>query len=74
MREVVEAIGAAIPDSQITYAEQPLALPDGTEDVELVKAIGKVPLTPLADGIASTITHFKQALADNKVNLDQLKN
>jgi nucleoside-diphosphate-sugar epimerase len=74
MKEVVGAIDAAVPGmaGQITFAEQPLALPDGTEDSELVKAVGTVPNTPLTQGVAATIQNFKQALAENKVSLDQL--
>jgi len=74
MKEVVAAIEAAVPEmaGQITFADQPLALPDGTEDSELVKAVGAVPNTPLAEGVAATIQSFKQALAENKVSLDQL--
>lgn len=74
MREVVAAIDAAVPEmaGKITFAEQPLALPDGTEDSELVKAVGAVPNTPLNEGVALTIHSFKKALAENKVGLDQL--
>jgi nucleoside-diphosphate-sugar epimerase len=74
MDEVVAAINAAVPDmaGKITYAPQPLALPDGTEDSALVAAIGPVPNTSLKEGVAATIAHFRQALADNKVGLEQL--
>ncbi len=76
MSEVVQAIETAAPAmaGKITFPDQALPLPDGTEDVELVKAIGHVPHTPLATGIANTVQHFKQALSENKVSLDQLKN
>jgi nucleoside-diphosphate-sugar epimerase len=74
MQEVVAAINAAAPEmvGQITFADQPLPLPDGTDDSELVKAIGPVAHTSLADGVARTIQHFRHALADGKVSLDQL--
>ena len=76
MREVVAAIESAAPEmsGKITFPDQALPLPDGTEDAELVKVIGSVPHTPLSEGVASTIQHFKQALAENKVSLDQLAN
>ena len=70
--EVVEAIKAAEPGAQITFEAKPLALPDGFEDVELVKAIGAVPETPLKEGVAMTIAQFKQALAAGKVTTDNL--
>ena len=74
--EVIAAIEAAAPEMQgyITYEEQPLALPDGTEDSALQAAIGPVPDTPLNDGVAFTVDHFKQALVASKVSLDQLQN
>ncbi len=74
MTEVVAAIDDAAPEmaGQITFEPQPLALPEGTEDSELVKAIGPVPFTPLREGVAATIQRFRQALAENKVSLDQL--
>jgi hypothetical protein len=74
MGDVVAAIDAAAPEmkGKITFADQPLALPDGTEDTELVAAIGAVQDTPLDEGIAFTVAHFRQALAESKVTLDQL--
>ena len=62
MSEVVELIERAAPESKgkITFDDTPLALPDGADDSELVKAVGAVPTRPLAEGIASTIAHFKQ--------------
>lgn len=74
MNEVVEAIEAAAPDAagKITFEEQPLALPDGTEDSALRQAVGDLPYTPLTEGVRQTIDHFRQALAGGKVSLDQL--
>lgn len=74
MAEVVEAIEAAAPDAagKITFEEQPLALPDGTEDSALRQAVGDLPYTPLTEGVRQTIDHFRQALAGGKVSLDQL--
>lgn len=70
--EVVDAIKAAEPGAQITFEAEPLALPDGFEDVELVKTIGPVPETPLAEGVAKSIAHFRQALATGKITTDNL--
>lgn len=70
--EVVDAIHAVVPDVGITFEQKPLALPDGFEDVELVKAIGPVPEIPLAEGVASTIYHFRQALAEGKITAENL--
>ena len=74
MSDVVAGIDAAAPEmkGKITFEDQPLALPDGTKDTALVTAIGAVQDTPLDEGIAFTVAHFRQALAENKVTLDQL--
>ncbi len=72
--DVVAAIEAAEPAAKgtITYEPQPLALPEGFDDSELVKAIGPVPETSLTDGVAATITQFKQALKDGKLSIENI--
>jgi nucleoside-diphosphate-sugar epimerase len=69
MREVVAAIEAAEPSAhgRITYEEAPLLFPDGQEDTELRKRLGTIPDTPLAEGVAKTIAHFKQAVQDGRL-------
>ncbi|MCP4361596.1 MAG: NAD-dependent epimerase/dehydratase family protein [Chloroflexi bacterium] len=69
MGEVVAAIEAAEPAAtdNITYEATELVLPMGQEDNELQHLLGNIPETPLADGVAQTIIHFKQALADGRL-------
>jgi nucleoside-diphosphate-sugar epimerase len=69
MSEVVAAIEAAAPAvrGKISYEEQPLVLPDGAMDDALRALLGDVPDTPLAEGVARTITHFREALADGRL-------
>lgn len=69
MREVVAAIETAEPSAhgRITYEEAPLLFPDGQEDTELRKLLGTIPDTPLAEGVAKTIAHFKQAVRDGRL-------
>jgi hypothetical protein len=73
-RDVIAAIEQTLPSmhGRITFEEQPLPLPAGFDDTALVSAIGSVPDTPLADGVAATITHFQQALAAGKIAPDNL--
>jgi UDP-glucuronate 4-epimerase len=74
VRDVIAAIEQTLPSmhGRITFEEQPLPLPIGFDDTALVSAIGSVPDTPLADGVAATITHFQQALAAGKIVPDNL--
>lgn len=62
MPEVVAHIEAAAPEvaGKITFDDKPLPLPDGADDSELVKHLGAPPSRPLAEGIASTIEHFRR--------------
>lgn len=69
MRDVVAAIEAAEPGikGRITYEDMPLMLPDGQEDSALRELLGTLPNTPLQEGVARTVAHFKQALADGRL-------
>ena len=69
MSDVVAAIEAAEPSAKgrITYEEAPLVLPEGQDDAELRRLLGDIPQTPLAEGVAQTIAHFKQAVADGRL-------
>lgn len=69
MEEVVAAIEAAVPGAgrRITYEEAPLAFPQGQEDEALRAWLGELPQTPLADGVAQTIAHFQEAIADGRL-------
>jgi nucleoside-diphosphate-sugar epimerase len=70
MRDVVAAIEAAEPGArgQISFDERPLALPEGTEDGSLRGLLGNdIADTPLVEGVAQTIIHFRQALADGRL-------
>ncbi|MCI0575583.1 MAG: NAD(P)-dependent oxidoreductase [Chloroflexi bacterium] len=69
MSEVVAAIEAAEPGvkGQITYEDRPLVFPEGLADEALRAFLGEIPDTPLQEGVAQTIAHFKQALADGRL-------
>jgi UDP-glucuronate 4-epimerase len=60
--EVVALIEEIAPEVQgkITFDETPLPLPDGADDSELVKLLGTLSNRSLKDGIAATISHFKE--------------
>ena len=69
MREIVDAIQAAEPDSRgrITFDDKPLALPGDAAQAQLPAVLGALPETPLASGVAQTIAIFKSALADGRL-------
>jgi len=69
MSEVVAAIEDAEPSSKgrITHEEASLTLPEGHDDAELRRLLGDIPNTTLVDGIAQTIAHFKQAIANGRL-------
>ncbi|GAB4441795.1 MAG: SDR family oxidoreductase [Anaerolineae bacterium] len=60
--EVVAAIEQAEPKAkgQITFDDKPLPFPDGQDDAALASLLGHIPDTPLVDGVAFTIEHFRK--------------
>lgn len=65
MRELVYAIVRAEPNAagKITFEEKPLPFPDGQDEEALAGLLGEIPYTPLQQGVAQTIAHFKEAIA-----------
>jgi nucleoside-diphosphate-sugar epimerase len=55
MRDVIAAIEAAAPGADVTFADEPLPFPD-----ELPGERFPAPVTPLTDGVAATIEHFRR--------------
>jgi nucleoside-diphosphate-sugar epimerase len=61
MAEVVARIQAVVPGAEITFDGPPLPFPPVLEAVGFDRDIGPFPRTPLADGIAATIEHFRHS-------------
>ncbi len=62
------------PHADITCpAGSPLPFPEDLDDSGLRRIIGDVPHTPLAAGIADTAARFRQLLAEDRVDLAQLR-
>jgi nucleoside-diphosphate-sugar epimerase len=61
MREVVDAIVAASPESEgaITFDDVQLPFPAEIEAVALEAALGPLAATPLERGVAETVEHFR---------------
>lgn len=75
MSEVVAAIEAAAPSAtgRITYEKAPLVLPQGQEDEALRNLLGELPDTLLTEGVAQTIRHFKEAMADGRLPQTEIR-
>ena len=69
MSEVVDAIVAAEPSAagRITYDETPLPFAEAQNEQPLQSLLSEVPYTPLNEGVARTVDHFRRALADGKI-------
>jgi nucleoside-diphosphate-sugar epimerase len=69
MDEIVAAIETAEPAAKgtITYEDFEIPFPKGQKDDALRALLGDVPRTPLNDGVAQTIAHFKEAIADGRL-------
>ena len=65
MPEVVAAIEAAAPNmaGKITFEPKDLALPGEVDGAPLANVIGPLPRTPLAQGVAETMTRFRELTA-----------
>ena len=66
MKEVIQAIESAKPEikGMISFDDNELSFPYGTEDQQLRELLGEIPDTPLRDGVAQTIAHFDRAIAE----------
>jgi UDP-glucuronate 4-epimerase len=69
MESIVSAIEQAEPSAagRITFAEQALSLPTDVDDSRLHDALGKLPETPLQEGVQTSIQMFKQAIAQGRI-------
>jgi len=74
MREVVAAIEAAAPEmrGKITFEEKPLLFPDEVDGAPLARVIGPLPITPLAEGVAWTVSRFRELVREGKMARDEM--
>jgi nucleoside-diphosphate-sugar epimerase len=61
VEEVVARIRAVVPDAEISCDGEPLPFPPELEAVGFDRDVASFPRTPLPDGIAATIAHFRRA-------------
>ncbi len=60
--EIVAEIEHAAPDAagRIEFGGAPLPFPEELDSSEFAAIVGSLPLTPLSDGVAETIQHFRR--------------
>jgi UDP-glucuronate 4-epimerase len=70
MPEVVAAIEAAVPDAQIAIDGPELPFPSHLDASAYAGVVGAPePVTPLVEGVARTIEHFRRLTADGRLEL-----
>ncbi|HJZ50471.1 MAG TPA: NAD(P)-dependent oxidoreductase [Roseiflexaceae bacterium] len=74
MREVVEAIETAAPESagRITFEDTPLALPEDFDAAPLIALIGQPHFTPLKQAVGETIALFRERVASGAMAPDAM--
>jgi nucleoside-diphosphate-sugar epimerase len=74
MSELVAAIEAAEATSRgrITFEDKPLPFPDEADESAILAALGPLPHTSLAEGVAATLAAFKHALATGHLTAESL--
>lgn len=74
MREVVAAIEAAEPASRgkIGFEDTPLPFPEEADDSPIVGLLAPPSYTPLTEGVATTITLFRKAIATGRISAEAL--
>ena len=73
MDEVVTAIEAAAPETkgQITFEPKGLPFPEEMDAAPLDRVLGPQRRTPLAEGVAQTVAHFKRLIEQGRINVDE---
>jgi nucleoside-diphosphate-sugar epimerase len=70
--DIVAEIERVWPDSTITYADEPLAIPPEMDDSAIRAALGELPSTPLAAGVRGTIERFAELHREGRLDTSDL--
>jgi hypothetical protein len=71
----VKEIETMIPAAKrtITFIDTPLSIPAELDDTAIVKALGGVPHTSLAQGVKETIDRFRQLQREGRLDARDLE-
>jgi len=74
--EVVREIENAWPAAKgsITFTDEPLTIPAEMDDSAIQAALGPLPATPLAEGVATTLKRFSELHAEGRLDTSDLDN
>jgi UDP-glucuronate 4-epimerase len=61
VEEIVAAIEAVVPDARVDVDGPPLPFPPELDTSAFAGVVGELPVTPLAEGVAATIEHFRRS-------------
>jgi nucleoside-diphosphate-sugar epimerase len=64
---LIDLIRRVRPEARLSYAGDPLAFPEGSDDRALRQHARHVYHTPLAEGVQQTIRQFEERLADGRI-------
>jgi UDP-glucose 4-epimerase len=70
--DIVTEIERVWPDTTITFADEPLAIPTEMDDSAIRAALGELPSTPLASGIRATIERFAELHREGRLDTGDL--
>jgi nucleoside-diphosphate-sugar epimerase len=72
--DFVTALVTEVPEAKITVApDQPLPFPADLDDSGLRRILGQVAHTPLKQAIRDSLSRFKQLIAEDRIDLNQLE-
>jgi nucleoside-diphosphate-sugar epimerase len=74
IRDVVDEIEKAWPAARgtITLADEPLTIPAEMDDAAIQAALGPIPATPLAEGVAATLSRFSELEKEGRLDTSDL--
>lgn len=70
--EIIDAIERVVPQAKgkITFDNKPLAFPEELDSSPLKATFGKLAQTPLGEGVASTVEHFRALVDQNRIDIE----
>ncbi|MBV9928592.1 MAG: NAD(P)-dependent oxidoreductase [Acidobacteria bacterium] len=73
--DVVLEIERARPDARglVTFEDAPLAIPSEFDDAAIRQALGRLPSTPLAEGVRATMERFTQLQSEGRLDASDLE-
>lgn len=70
--DIIDAIERVVPEARgtISYDKKPLAFPEELDVSTLKDTFGNLPETPLGEGVASTVEHFRGLVEQKRIDVE----